>query len=144
MSKIRKSFKVLIMVLVLFVSVFAATACGAEDKSKTIVFYHTMGDSLQSVLQTAVQKFEAKFPGWKVEHSQIGGYDDVKSAIVADLQGQTQPDLAYCYADHVAQYLTTKKVVDISKYINSTDEIDVVKTNYVMEDGEYKLDEDGS
>lgn len=144
MSKIRKSFKVLIMVLVLFVSVFAATACGKEDKSKTIVFYHTMGDSLQSVLQTAVSKFEAKFPGWKVEHSQIGGYDDVKSAIVADLQGQTQPNLAYCYADHVAQYLTTKKVIDFSKYINNTDEIDVVKTNYVMEDGEYKLDEDGN
>lgn len=93
------------------------------DEEHTIVFYHTMGDSLQTTLQTAINSFEAKYPGWTIESSQIGGYDDVRDTIIGDLQGGTQPDLAYCYADHVAQYITTSKVVDMSKYINSKDTI---------------------
>ena len=131
MKTFSKVFRRTCAAVLLACSCFGLAACGEEaDPSHTIVFYHTMGDSLQQVLNTAKTKFEAKFPGWKVSHSQIGGYDDVKDAIVADLQGQTQPDLAYCYADHVAQYITTGKVVDLTKYINSTDEIE-----YTKEDG---------
>ncbi len=142
--KLFKNFKVLIIVLVMGIVAFCATACKKEDSSKTIVFYHTMGQTLTDVLKSAKEKFAAKFPGWTVEDTQVGSYDDVKSAIVADLQGQTQPNLAYCYADHVAQYLTTKKVVDMSKFINSTETITAVVTEYEMEDGGYKLDGDGN
>lgn len=85
-----------------------------------IVFYHTMGDTLQNALQVAIDNFEAKYPGWTIKHTQVGGYDDVRDKIIGDLQAGTQPDLAYCYADHVAQYIKTKNVVDMSKFINST------------------------
>lgn len=99
-------------------STVAFTGCATADESHTIVFYHTMGDSLQKVLQTAIDDFEADNPGWKIESSAIGGYDDVKKAIIGDLQGQMQPNLAYCYADHVAQYLQTGKVIDLNRFIN--------------------------
>ena len=144
MKKIFKSIKTLILVLILGITVMALSACGSVDNSKKIIFYHTMGDSLQQVLQTATEKFALKFPGWTVEHTQVGGYDDVKSAVVADLQGQTQPSLAYCYADHVAQYLTTKKVVDMSKFINSTEQITYTAYTYEMDGDDFKLDEDGN
>lgn len=105
---------------------FGLAACGDEgDPSHTVVFYHTMGDDLQTVLKTAISKFETKYPGWKIQSSKIGGYDQVRDAVVADLSGHTQPDLAYCYSDHVAQYLTTGKVVDMTKYINSTEKLAV-------------------
>ncbi len=114
-----------ILMLVLACSLIG---CGhKEDKTHTIIFYHTMGDSLQKVLKTAKDDFAAKFPGWKVEDTAVGGYDDVKKAIIADLQGGSQPSLAYCYADHVAQYMETGKVVDMSQFISRTDTIDVVK-----------------
>ena len=90
----------------------------AEDK--TIVFYHTMGDSLQETLKVAIDAFNAKYPDWTIEHSQIGGYNDVRSRCIAGLAAGNQPDLAYCYADHVAQYLKTGKVVDMSDYVNAT------------------------
>lgn len=93
-------------------------SCGGEDESHTIVFYHTMGDSLQAVLNPAIEKFEKEHNGWKVKSTVIsGGYDGVKDAITADLQAQTPPSVAYCYADHVADYLTTDKVVDLNKWI---------------------------
>ncbi|MDE6013654.1 MAG: hypothetical protein K2G50_01770, partial [Anaeroplasmataceae bacterium] len=104
----------------------ALTSCKSADTSHTIVFYHTMGDSLQNVLANAVESFESKYPGWTIDHSQVGGYDDVKSTIIGDLQGNIQPNIAYCYADHVAQYIQTEKVIDLTKYINSTDTIDTV------------------
>ena len=100
------------------------SSCGGKaDEAHTIVFYHTMGDSLQTVLQTAIDSFQTKYPEWTIESTQVGGYDDVRDTIIGDLQGGTQPDLAYCYADHVAQYITTSKVVDMTKFINSKEKV---------------------
>lgn len=95
----------------------------STDYSHTIVFYSSQGDKLQKITQNAIQAFENKYPGWKVEHVQVGGYDDVKSKIVSDFQGKQQPDLAYCYADHVAQYLQTKKVIDLNELIYSEETV---------------------
>ena len=103
-----------------------------DDYDHTIVFYSTQGDALQAKTQIAIDAFEAKYPGWKVVHTQVGGYDDVKAKIVSDLQGGLQPDLAYCYPDHVAQYLQTSKVVDMSKYINSTETVKDAGGNDVL------------
>ena len=96
------------------------TDAGVSDYDRTIVFYSTQGDALQKKTDIAIKAFEAKYPGWTVKHVTVGGYDDVKAKIVSDLQGSLQPDLAYCYADHVAQYIQTRKVVDMTQFINST------------------------
>lgn len=95
------------------------------DYSKTIIFYSTQGDNLQTITSNAIASFEAKYPGWKIDHRQPGGYDQVKDKIISDFQGGVQPDLAYCYPDHVAQYLQTGKVVDMTKFINSTDTVEL-------------------
>ena len=121
-------------------TLFAATAsvsltsCGGQDPAHTITFYHTMGDSLQKVLATAVEDFEAKYPGWKIQAQQVGGYDDVKDAITADLRAEQQPDVAYCYADHVASYLGSGMVLDLSNYIKNQDKLVV---NVLNENNEY-------
>ncbi|MDE7372679.1 MAG: extracellular solute-binding protein, partial [Clostridia bacterium] len=83
----------------------------------------------------AIERFEAKYPGWTVEHIQPGGYDDVKTKITNDLQGQLQPDLAYCYADHVAAYLPSEQVIDMLPYINSTDKVEGVNPDAEVEEG---------
>lgn len=102
------------------------TSCGeAADPAHTITFYHTMGQDLQAVLQTAIDEYQEKFPGWKIESSPIGGYDDVRDAVISDLTAGQQPDLAYCYPDHVALYLESGKVVDMGKFVNSTDKVKV-------------------
>ena len=103
------------------------SSCGSKSNpEKTIVFVSTMGDALQKVANVAIENFETKFPGWKIDHQQPGGYDQVRDRVIGDLGADTQPDLAYCYADHVAMYLQTKKVVDINKFINSTATVDAV------------------
>ena len=128
------------LVLVLAMCTFVLVACGETnpsgngdggnttdnvDYSKTIVFYSTQSDALQKITSNAIAAFEAKYPGWKIDHRQPGGYDEVKEKIISDFQGGVQPDLAYCYPDHVAQYLQTGKVIDMTKFIYSTDPVEL-------------------
>lgn len=128
MKKKFNFLKAICLASVVGLATVSLTSCGFEtaDGEHTIYFYNTMGTNLQSPLKIAIQKFEETYPGWKVESSQIGNYDQVKSAIVADLVAGTQPDLAYCYADHVAQYLESETVVNMSKFIDDTNKLSTV------------------
>lgn len=119
----------IILVLVILVPCCFAILTGCKtstDYAHTIIFYSSQGDALQSVTANAIENFEKKYPGWKVEHVTPGGYDQVRDKIIQDFQGHQQPDVAYCYSDHVAQYLQTGNVIDLNKYIKSTDEVDTV------------------
>ncbi|MDE7295858.1 MAG: extracellular solute-binding protein, partial [Clostridia bacterium] len=97
--------------------------CGDDsisDYEHTIVFYSSQGQDLQKVTEEAIKRFEVKYPGWKVSHQvPSGGYDGVKEKVMSDLQANEQPDLAYCYADHVAQYLSSEQVINMSTLIGS-------------------------
>ncbi len=86
----------------------------------TIVFYSSQGSKYQAVTETAIQEFETKYPGWTVDHVQVGSYDDVFDQVKNGLKGGLQPDLAYCYADHVAEYLDSGKVVDMGEYLTDS------------------------
>ncbi len=123
MKKIWSKFVVFALVVCLsgVVSVFAGCNTPTVDYEHTIIFYSSQGDSLQTITSNAIARFEAKYPGWKVEHTPQGGYDEVRDKVTQDLQGGFQPDLAYCYPDHVASYIQTQKVVDLNKYINSNE-----------------------
>ncbi len=88
-----------------------------------IVFYSTQGDILSSITKKAIEKFEKKYPGWKIQHVRPGGYYEVQEAVQQALANGKQPDIVYCYPDHVAEYLYSGKVVDLNKYISSTEKV---------------------
>jgi len=131
MKKLFTKFLVLFLALIATVTLVGCKDGGDDadttDYNHTIIFYSSQGDSLQTQTKIAIENFEAKYPGWKVVHTGVGGYDDVKSKVVSDLQGGLQPDLAYCYSDHVAQYIQTSKVVDMSTLIAKGNE--TIKTS---------------
>ncbi len=112
-----------LIALLLLLSVFASClllwGCGdgGDDGKVEVVFYHTMGANLRTVLEKYIEKFNALYPDIKIVQTQVGGYDDVRDQIISELQAGKQPSLAYCYPDHVATYLRSKKVVDLNEYI---------------------------
>lgn len=122
MKKLLTAILVLTLVLSCSVAVFAGCQ-PPTDYERTIVFYTSQGQSLEPITAVAIQNFEAKYPGWKVQHIRAGGYDDVKERVTQDLGAGLQPDLAYCYPDHVAAYIETGKVVNMSKYLLSTETV---------------------
>lgn len=120
MKKLLTSIIVIALILTCALTIFAACT-GSTDWEHTIVFYSSQGQALQTKTALAIAKFEAKFPGWKVVHTTQGGYDDVKAKVISDLGAGQQPDLAYCYPDHVASYLAqSNSVVSITDLLRST------------------------
>ena len=102
-----------------------ADLTGAYDGSEvTITFYHTMSaTNLQPVLDDAIARFNELYPKITVEHKQVGDYDAVRNQIKTELTVGGQPNIAYCYPDHVALYNVAKAVVPMDDLIASTVEV---------------------
>ncbi len=91
-----------------------------DGSEVTITFSHTMGQNLRDVLDKYIAKFNDMYPNIHIEHTQDGGYDDVRDKISTELTVGNQPNIAYCYPDHVALYNLAGAVVTLDDLINST------------------------
>lgn len=127
-----KTLKVLSTAAIAGLGIAALASCGGS-KEKAITFYNTCGQNLQTKISEAIEAFEAKY-GWKVESTQIGGYDDVYSTCIAGLTANAQPNIAYAYSDHVAAYIQSGKVLDLNQFIDSTKEVNGTKLGYTADE----------
>ena len=73
-------------------------------KPVTIKFYHQMGAALQEILNTAIEDFNEIYPNITVEHSSYGDYNGIRDQVKTEISVGNQPNLAYCYPDHIALY----------------------------------------
>ncbi len=94
-----------------------------DGSTVEITFYHTMGANLRDVLDKYIVKFNEMYPNIKIVHSQEGGYDDVRDKISTELTVGNQPNIAYCYPDHVALYNLAGAVSTLDRFIESDIEI---------------------
>ena len=104
---------------------------GYDGSEVTITFYHTMGSNLREVLDDAIVEFNKLYPNITVVHEQVGGYDDVRDQIKTEITVGNQPNIAYCYPDHVALYNLAKAVVTLDDLIAS--EIPVTRADGTTE-----------
>lgn len=137
-----KKFTSMLLVLVMALSMFTFTACFGNDDPETpqksdleafvlrdgetydgsaveIEFSHTMGANLREVLDNYIADFNEIYPNIKITHSQVGGYDDVRDTVSKQILAGTQPNIAYCYPDHVALYNLAGATVTLDQFINS-------------------------
>ena len=119
MKKINK-----LSLVLLFGSLLSVASCGNNNSSAAgeeveITFYSTMGANLKDVFTKYLEDFNAEYPNIKVNHNtDIGSYDAVRDQTATELSVGAGPDIVYCYADHVALYNKTKKVVALDKYMD--------------------------
>ena len=92
---------------------------GYDGSEVTITFYHTMGANLRDVLEAYIVEFNELYPNITVVHEQVGGYDDVREQITTEISAGNQPNIAYCYPDHVALYNLAKAVTQLDGLIES-------------------------
>ena len=132
----KKQILAILLVVTMVLGALALTGCGGGSKGKvtyevpevgydgsevTITFYHTMSATkLQPTLDLYIEEFNKLFPNIHVEHTSLGGYDDVRDQIKIQLAADNQPNIAYCYPDHVALYNVAKAVVPLDNFIDST------------------------
>ena len=131
----KKALVSLLLLIVMVFNIFALTGCDIagliggilgkdpEDGKVTITFYHTMGENLRTVLDQYIVEFNKLYPDITIEHSQVGSYDDVRDQIKTELTVGNQPNIAYCYPDHVALYNLALAVKTLDEYIASTETV---------------------
>ncbi len=100
-------------------ALFEVPEGGYDGSSVTITFYHTMGSNLSEVLSQYITEFNKVYPNITVEATQIGGYDDVRDQISTEITVGNQPNIAYCYPDHVALYNLAGAVAALDNLIDS-------------------------
>ena len=145
----KKRLIALVLMAAMLLGVAALSGCGGNDGGKaatnafvvpetgfdvnsevTITFTHTMGAKLQEVLNTYIAEFNKIYPNITIEHVSAGGWSDINGQINTEIAGGTQPNIAYCYPDHVAMYNIAKSVVVLDNLIAS--EIPVGDTGEII------------
>ena len=102
---------------------FTVPEGGYDGSPVTITFYHTMGSNLTAVLDAYIPEFNKLFPNITVNYTSVGGYDDVRDQIAQELTVGNQPNIAYCYSDHVALYNLAKAVTTLDDLIASKETV---------------------
>lgn len=95
---------------------------GGFDTTKpiTITFYHSMGAGLREILDDAIADFKKIYPNITVEHQSFGDYDGVRDQIKTEVAVGNQPNIAYCYPDHVALYNDAGAVQTLDVLMNDS------------------------
>ena len=123
----KKLLPILLVLMMLCSTAFAAgfevPAEGYDGSEVTITFCTQQGTALQEVTANYIAEFNKLYPNIHVEHTTQGSYDDVRDQIVTDISVGAQPNVAYCYPDHVALYNLAKAVQTLDELIDSKVEV---------------------
>ena len=92
---------------------------GYDGSAVEIVFYNTMGANLTAVLEKYIVEFNKLYPNITVISTNVGNYDDCRDQISTEITVGNQPNIAYCYPDHVALYNLAKAVTTLDSLIAS-------------------------
>ncbi len=127
-----KRILVSLLLVAMIINVFALVSCfnnnpvvdldltGSYDGSAvTITFWHSMGADNKALLEDAIARFNEKYPNITIEHQSLGDYDGIFDQIRTKLTAGNQPNLAFCYPDHVATYNKSESVVVLDDLINN-------------------------
>ncbi len=96
---------------------------GGFDTTKevTISFSHTMGQTLRGKLLPYAQEFMNLYPNVTItnldEPRDSSKYEELYTMISTQIVGGTQPNIAYCYSDHVAGYNSAGAVQPLDDFL---------------------------
>lgn len=98
---------------------FEVPEVGYDGSPVTVRFYHTMGTNLSDVLNLYIEEFSKIYPNITIAAEQVGSYDDVRDQVSTEITVGSQPNIAYCYPDHVALYNLAGAVATLDSLIDS-------------------------
>ena len=90
-----------------------------DGSEVTITFWHTMGADNKKLLDEAIARFNEKYPNITVEHQSCGDYDSLFDQVRTKLIAGKQPNMVFCYPEHVAAYNKAGAVLTLDSLINN-------------------------
>ena len=108
-----------------------------SEISATVTMWHTLGKNNSAWLDSLVRQFESYYPNITIKTEENGDYDTLKGKLdrVIAAGGTELPTIAYCYPDHVADYLEAGAVIPLDDFV--TDPVIGLEGSYVEEGMSY-------
>ncbi len=97
----------------------ALTAC--PSRGNVVTFWHTMGQDKQALVDRIIKQFNEIYPDITIEHSAQGDYTGLHEKLKSAIPAGTMPTMAFCYPDHVADYMSSSAVINIDDYLAKDD-----------------------
>jgi len=95
------------------------TSLGDPKSLKADVNFWTIsGKANGDALAVLITQFNKEYPNITINVTTQGGYPDLEQKIGDAIPAGTTPNLAYCYPDHVANYLDANAVMDVNDFVN--------------------------
>jgi multiple sugar transport system substrate-binding protein len=113
------------------------------DDSVLVSFRIPFGTNIQAIIREFADEFEAEYPSVKIELDVVSGYDEMKDATIQDINGGQVPTMTVGYPDHFAEYLISKAIVSLDKFIEdpnvgyTTEELADFLPGYVTENRQF-------
>ncbi|MDE7454325.1 MAG: extracellular solute-binding protein, partial [Clostridia bacterium] len=128
----KKIFAYVLVLVIAFSACFVLASCvrpqtpdfvvpegGYDGSDVTIEFYSSMGQDYNTILEETLVKFNELYPNITVNHTRGGDYDTNRKLITTMLGNGQSPNVAFCYADHVALYNRSRAIVSLDSLIES-------------------------
>lgn len=120
----------------------------AEEGSVEILFRHPFGLNIAEIIQDFANEFQREYPSVTIKLEGGNGYDALKDTNINGINSGTAPTMTVGYPDHFAEYLISKALISLDKYINdpevgyTKEEMDDFLPGYIQENRQF--DEKGS
>lgn len=88
-----------------------------EEDSVKVSFRIPFGKEIQDVIREFADEFEAEYPSVAITLDVISGYDSMKDTTITDINGGKAPTMTVGYPDHFAEYLISKSIISLDKFI---------------------------
>ncbi|MBQ9195903.1 MAG: extracellular solute-binding protein [Clostridia bacterium] len=119
MKKLLSLLLVLMMLLPCVTALADFPAEGYDGSAVTVKFYHIISrDNQLEVLNNAIAEFNKLYPNITIEAENAGSYNDILNRIPAEITGGNEPNVTFCYADHVATYNASNAVQTLDELID--------------------------
>jgi multiple sugar transport system substrate-binding protein len=115
----------------------------APNDSITITFRVPFGAIIENKIREFADEFQVLYPSVTIELEVVSGYDEMKSATIQDINGGVVPTMTVGYPDHFAEYLISKAIVSLDKFIEdpnvgyTTEELADFLPGYVTENRQF-------
>ena len=131
----NRIIKAFLLTAILGGAAMASSACTGGDGKIHVKFWHTMGHSNQELLNRMIDDFNKQYPDVVIEHSAQGDYGALSEKLRTAIPAGTTPTMAFCYPDHVANYMDSNAVISVDEFIKDPElgfqEADGAESDYV-------------
>lgn len=111
--------------------------------SVVVSFRIPFGTAIENKIREFADEFQVLYPSVTIELEVVSGYDEMKSATIQDINGGVVPTMTVGYPDHFAEYLISKAIVSLDKFIAdpnvgyTTEELADFLPGYVTENRQF-------